>query len=380
MILAIDASNVGSGGGITHLKELLRNAKPKDYGFNKVVIWGSKNLLNQINEQDWLVKKHERWLDRSIFFRVLWQIFFRDDKVREQGTDLLFLPNASLSNFHPQVSICQNQLPFDKRELNLYWPSLVFLRLRLLRYQYFKAFKKADGLIFLSEYSLKKVKSQINELKVESTIINHGVNSIFNGKNKRDFSQKGRVEIIYVSTIDMYKHQWNVSQAVFNLVRKGYTNIHLSLVGSAYSRALHKLKAVRAQNKDLDEYVSYSGPMEYNKLPNHYERAQIGILASSCETFGMILLEKMASGLPIACSDRAASLEIAGNSVLYFDPYDVKSIEDKLTELIRSTALREELSKRAVERSQDFSWSKCSNQTFKYLQMIIKKNKEACAE
>jgi len=54
-----------------------------------------------------------------------------------------------------------------------------------------------------------------------------------------------------------------------------------------------------------NEYIKYSGAVDYDSIHDIYSSSDIAIFASSCETFGMILTEAMAAGLPIACSNRA---------------------------------------------------------------------------
>ena len=56
MVLGIDAFNIKDGGGVTHIVEMLRVAQPKEFGFTKVIIWGDKKLLSQIDERNWLKK------------------------------------------------------------------------------------------------------------------------------------------------------------------------------------------------------------------------------------------------------------------------------------------------------------------------------------
>ncbi len=51
MILGIDASNLRRGGGITHLVEVLKAAKPQDYGFTKVIVWSGSSTLDQIKDK-----------------------------------------------------------------------------------------------------------------------------------------------------------------------------------------------------------------------------------------------------------------------------------------------------------------------------------------
>jgi hypothetical protein len=53
--IGIDASNIrGMGGGITHLSELLRVARPYKHGFDQIIIWGSSVTLAQVEDRPWL--------------------------------------------------------------------------------------------------------------------------------------------------------------------------------------------------------------------------------------------------------------------------------------------------------------------------------------
>jgi glycosyltransferase involved in cell wall biosynthesis len=80
-----------------------------------------------------------------------------------------------------------------------------------------------------------------------------------------------------------------------------------------------------------------------------------------------ILLEGMASGLPIACSDRGPMPEVLGDAGVYFDPEDPNDIARALRELIDSRELRSKLAKASFERAQGYSWLRCADQTFRFL-------------
>ncbi len=67
-----------------------------------------------------------------------------------------------------------------------------------------------------------------------------------------------------------------------------------------------------------------------------------------------ILLENMAAGLPIACSNRGPMPEVLGDAGVYFDPESVDDIAHAVAKLIHSPFLREELAHRAYSRSQRF--------------------------
>jgi len=56
MIIGIDASNLRQGGGVTHLVEILSSTNIYKHNISKVVIWGSSQTLDQIDEYPWLIK------------------------------------------------------------------------------------------------------------------------------------------------------------------------------------------------------------------------------------------------------------------------------------------------------------------------------------
>ena len=67
------------------------------------------------------------------------------------------------------------------------------------------------------------------------------------------------------------------------------------------------------------ECVCFHGEIPYKELHQQYQQADIGVFASSCENMPNILLETMASGLPIACSKKGPIPEVLGKDGVYFD-------------------------------------------------------------
>src|SRR4030067_2384230 len=120
-VLAIDATNIRTGGGVMHLVELLRAADMAAHGFVKVIVWGSANTLNQIEDRPWLLKSHQPQLDRSLLQRTLWQRFRLSHLARQAGCHVLFVPGGSYAaNFRPMVTMSQNMLPFEWQEMLRY--------------------------------------------------------------------------------------------------------------------------------------------------------------------------------------------------------------------------------------------------------------------
>lgn len=100
-----------------------------------------------------------------------------------------------------------------------------------------------------------------------------------------------------------------------------------------------------------------------------------GSIASSCENMPNILLETMASGLPIACSNLGPMPEVLGDAGVYFDPEQPEEIARALCELIESPQLRTKLVQASYQRAQQFSWQRCADETFRFLVAVTHRQK-----
>jgi len=378
MIIGIDASNIRVGGGVHHLVEVLRVANPSEHGFAQVVVWGGRSTLSQLDDRPWLVKVHLPVLDCGLLQRSLWQRFELSKLVRLAGCNVLFVPGGTYAgDFQPLVTMSQNLLPFEWSELRRFgwsWPTLKAL---LLRWTQARTFRKADGVIFLTRYAQDTVNKVVRVDSARSATISHGIHQRFAlaprvQKAIGDYSIEKPYRILYVSTVDVFKHQWHVAGAVAQLRGSGLPVV-LDLVGAAYPPALSKL------NKAIDKvdpgrsFVRYVGPLPYITVHDMYAAADLFVFASSCETFGQIVTEAMSAGLPIACSGRSSMQELLGSAGVYFEPESEEDIARAIRQLIDSPRLRAEKAQAAFDLAGHFTWQRCAKDTFFFLRSIAMK-------
>ncbi len=376
--IGIDAANLRRGGGVTHLVELLASVQPSSYGIDRVVVWGGQLTLNALADRPWLDKQCPPALDKGLLQRSLWQRYRLSQAARDAGCDLLFVPGGSyVGNFHPVVTMSRNMLPFEWRELKRYGCSLMTIKLLLLRLTQSRTYRNVDGLIFLTDYARQTVLEVTGSLGAKCTIIPHGLNSRFNQLPKQqreitDYDDLNPFRVLYVSIIDEYKHQWNVVEAIAALRQEGLPVV-LDLVGPAYPSALKRLNQT-IDRLDVDRsWVRYHGPISFSDLHLQYAQADLGLFASSCENMPNILLETMAAGLPIACSNRGPMPEVLGDSGVYFDPEQFVDIARALRDLIVTSELRAMLAQKSYHLAQQYSWQRCANETSRFL-VTFRKN------
>lgn len=375
MILGIDASNIRAGGGITHLVEMLRAANPSAHGFSKVVTWGGRDTLEKLEHRPWLSKVYVPRLDGGLPARAFWQRYELSKAARKANCSLLLIPGGAYTgDFEPVVVMSRNLLPFEWREMWRYKLSQTLLRCLILRFVQGRSFKRAALTIFLTEYARQTVMRAVRRARGESTIVPHGVEQAFFAPPKpqqpiTDYSAAKPYRIVYVSIIDVYKHQWQVVEALAQLRAEGFP-VSLELVGPYYRPSLRRLMRAIKLFDPACAWVSYRGRVPHSDLAAIYGSADMIVFASSCENMPNILLESMAAGVPIACSSRGPMPEVLGDGGVYFDPESPQTIAAAIRALLLSPEERGHFAQRALARAKTFSWARCSTETFTVLRSI----------
>jgi glycosyltransferase involved in cell wall biosynthesis len=374
MIIGIDASNLRLGGGRTHLIELLRAADPKIDLFTAVHVWGSMATLELLPDAIWLNKIHVPMTEGGLIQRTIWQRFSLPKLCKDANCNILFAPGGSVGQrFRPTVTMFRSLLPFDWKELKRYGLSFFTLKQVILRIAQTKSFKSSDGLICLNSYASNILDKRGLKIMGRRVIIPHGIGNDFLREPRRqreflDFTFKDPARLIYVSNLHLYKHQWIVAEAISQLRLEGFP-VTLTMIGPP-DRGLSRLRKVMKRLDPRGEFLIYLGARSRAQILQQYQISDVGVFASSCENMPNILLEMMASGLPIACSNRGPMHEILKNSGVYFDPENSDDIAKSVRDLLISKERRTAFAKSGFEIAQTFSWDQCARDTFLFLAKV----------
>lgn len=385
MRIGIDVSNIRSGGGLTHLMEVLKYADLEDEGIEEIVLWGDSNNLPKLRAHPKIKKINEPMLNKNDFYRFLWRLFVLDKRIKESNCDILFAPGSLYTGrFRPYVTISQNILPFDFQENKLFFPQFDFFRLNILRLLQAYTFKHADGMIFLTNFSANFIKNKVGTLLGKEKIIPHGIAERFLQEPKKQmniqsYSFANPYKLLYVSIINYYKHQWNVVEAVGQLRNEGYP-ITLEMIGPANPDCLKKLLKTIKRIDPNQEFILYKKNVPFEQIAAHYQEADAFVFASSCENMPNIMIEAMASGLVISSSFDGPMYEVLRDAGFYFDPRHSTSIYNSLKAMLDSAERRTEYAGLSFALSKQYSWSISATKTFSFIKATYLDYHKKCVE
>jgi glycosyltransferase involved in cell wall biosynthesis len=119
----------------------------------------------------------------------------------------------------------------------------------------------------------------------------------------------------------------------------------------------------RARELGLERDTRFLGWVSDYELEGLYAAASVFVFPSLYEGFGLPVLEAMARGVPVACSDRGSLPEVAGGAARLFDPERPEAIAAAIEELLADPAEADRLRAAGRERAAAFTWDETARQT-----------------
>lgn len=370
IVVGIDASRNRSGGAQVHLQGILTQPLPANSRISRVHLWSYQALLDSIPNQPWLTKHNPDCLEAGVLSQLYWQRYLFPKALESNECQIVLNTDAgTINRFSPSVTMSRDMLSYEPGEIDRFRFGKAYLRLLLLRYMQNDSLKRSTGAVFLTKHAAETIQSHTGKLQ-RVALIPHGVSNSFRmSPDSRQFPVAGTpVRCVYVSPVSLFKHQWKIVEAV-RILRDDNYNIELHLVGGTGSDSAEKLLQAQITKDDpAGIFVKRSSQVNHSQLPDILRDSDIFIFASSCENMPNTLVEAMAAGLPIACSKRGPMPEVLQDGGVYFDPDIVPSICTAISRLIDDAALRRHASNRAAQLSHQFSWKRCSRETWEFLE------------
>jgi glycosyltransferase involved in cell wall biosynthesis len=182
--------------------------------------------------------------------------------------------------------------------------------------------------------------------------------------------------VLFVSTLWRYKNCEGLLRS-WAIARPELRGRQLVVVGGGkHEEHIAGLRAL-AVELGIASDVVWVGPLPLQETVGFYQAADVLVYPSFNETFGLPILEAMASGCPVVTSNVTAMPETAGGAAELCDPKDPASIAYAMTQALgpKSTSLHE----RGLARAAEFSWRRTAVQTLEVYREVAERrgHKEA---
>ena len=136
---------------------------------------------------------------------------------------------------------------------------------------------------------------------------------------------------------------------------------HLVIAGAWDDRYPEARQRVAALG--LGDCVTFLGPVTGADLPALYAGAELFVFPSLYEGFGFPVLEAMACGTPVICSNVSSLPEVAGSAALQVDPRETDALAAAMERVLGDTALRQSMRREGLAQAGRFSWTRTAQQT-----------------
>jgi phosphatidylinositol alpha-mannosyltransferase len=231
-------------------------------------------------------------------------------------------------------------------------------------------FNRLDGRIAVSEAALRFVS---RHFPAKYIIIPNGIDLADFGAHVRPIEElrDGKLNILFVGRLDKRKGFSYLLRAYLR-VKQELANVRLIVVG-AYSEKNRRRYASFVERHNLTD-VHFVGYVSKGELARFYRTCDVFCAPSTGgESFGIILLEAMASGRPIVASniDGYRSVVENGREGLLVPPRDDEALAAGLLRLLRSPDLREEMGQNGVATAQQYSWDKIGDRVLAYYRAVL---------
>lgn len=226
---------------------------------------------------------------------------------------------------------------------------------------------RADRIIAVSEASRQDILRHLAippARQAAVTVIYNGVSGAFvpapASAPRPDDAGRPRT-LLYVGRSDPYKNLLVLIDALAGLRGRTPFPVHLRIVGPPDPRYPEAPRRIR--DRELGDVVTWLGYQDAGSLVRAYQQADAVVLPSKYEGFGLPVVEGMACGAPVICSDIPVLREIGGDAALHVTLDDAGALADGIVRVLTDAGLRDGMIRRGFEQARRFTWAEAARRT-----------------
>ncbi len=228
-----------------------------------------------------------------------------------------------------------------------------------------------DHIITVSEFSKRELIAGYNLPPDKISVVYNGITDTYKPvsedqkKTTRDRYSKSNPYFLYLGAIHPRKNIQTLVKAFEQFKSSTSSGLQLVLAGRASWHTEEVFHAIA--NSPFKESIHLPGYVSTSDATALVASAEAMIYPSLYEGFGLPLVESMACGVPVICSNVSSLPEVAGDAALLFDPTDVQQLTQLLVSITSDKSMQDELIRKGHARAQFFSWDKAAVEVYQIL-------------
>ncbi|MFN7160710.1 MAG: glycosyltransferase family 4 protein [Candidatus Gracilibacteria bacterium] len=221
--------------------------------------------------------------------------------------------------------------------------------------------KKAYRIIAISENTKNDLIKVLRVPEKKITVVTEGASQDFSKITDKMRLSETKKRLGLSRPFFLYTGVWRDHKNLVGLI-KAFHKLTLSKDFDADLVITGRHDPVYTEVKDtvqelhLEDRVKLVGMVSEGDLTALYSLATLYTFPSFYEGFGLTILEAFAAELPVACSNTSSLPEVGGDAVIYFDPYSIDDMAEKIGMLYDDKELQKELILKGKKQLSVFSW------------------------
>ncbi len=363
-----------------------RTLQGERYGVARYLVNLLRNLLELEGEEEYLLYLSEPIapLDFSsprLRLEVLgrapgltWRHLRLPLAMRRDKVDLHYSP----SYFLPLVKVCPSVVVVHDITFKVHpeW----FAKDRRFRFDglFWREVKRAERIVTVSEHSRQDIVRVLGVEPSRVTVVLEASDPFFRPvddevrlEEARARYGVGRGFLFTAGAIHTRRNLERLIEAVSIASRELDTKLELLILGTTAPFTPPVDIWGTARRCGMQERVKHVEYVSEEDLLLLYNACGLFVYPSLYEGFGLPVIEAMACGTPVACSNVTSLPEVAGEAALYFDPLSVEEMAGAVARAASDGELREKLGRAGLERAAFFSWRKAAEETRRVFREVL---------
>lgn len=358
MRFSVDAHAIGRNltGNEVYVRNLLKGFDALDRESDFIVYLSEPGAAHAVPE-----RFDTREVSRNPFVRLGWDL---SKRLRDDRPDLVHVQYTAPVNCPVPIVVSVHDVSFLEHPEYFRPARVMQLKLTVRR-----TVQRAARILTPSDFSARQIQRAYGIDPGRITVVPNAVSSLFRPMQReaaRDqIKQRFGVSapyILMVGDLQPRKNQVGLIAAFEQLIReRPDLPHHLVLTGqnSWFAERIHEA----ARKSAVTSRIHFTGFVRDEELLALYGGCELFVFPSFYEGFGLPIIEAMACGRAVACSNRSATVEVADGAAITFDPASTGAMVRAMRDLLLDNELRGRMERLGIQRAHGFQWKDAAAKT-----------------